>query len=69
MSKRVTSFDVARLAGVSQATVSRALRDLPNITPETRERVARAAEQLPRDTRPVLALAYADAILIPGSAL
>mgnify|MGYP000306314808 CR=1 FL=1 len=30
---------------------------------------ARAAEQLPRDTRPVLALAYADAILIPGSAL
>lgn len=46
MTKRVTSFDVARLAGVSQATVSRALRDLPSITPETRERVARAAEQL-----------------------
>lgn len=46
MTKRVTGFDVARLAGVSQATVSRALRNLPNITPETRERVARAAAEL-----------------------
>jgi len=46
VTKRVTGFDVARLAGVSQATVSRALRNLPNITPEVRERVARAAAEL-----------------------
>lgn len=42
----MTSFDVARLAGVSQSTVSRALRNLPNISPEVRARVARAAAQL-----------------------
>lgn len=46
MTQRVTSFDVARLAGVSQSTVSRALRNLPNITAQTRERVARAAAEL-----------------------
>ena len=43
---RITSFDVARLAGVSQSTVSRALRNLPNITPATRAKVARAATEL-----------------------
>lgn len=46
MPRRVTSFDVARLAGVSQSTVSRALRNLPNITPATRAKVARAATEL-----------------------
>ncbi|WP_425843650.1 LacI family DNA-binding transcriptional regulator [Agrococcus sp. TSP3-2-1] len=46
MSRRITSFDVARLAGVSQSTVSRALRDLPSITPATRAKVARAAAEL-----------------------
>ncbi|GEK79966.1 MULTISPECIES: LacI family DNA-binding transcriptional regulator [Agrococcus] len=46
MTRRVTSFDVARLAGVSQSTVSRALRNLPNITPATRAKVARAATEL-----------------------
>ena len=46
MDRRVTSFDVARLAGVSQSTVSRALRNLPNITPATRAKVARAATEL-----------------------
>ncbi|MCT1550143.1 LacI family DNA-binding transcriptional regulator [Brevibacterium casei] len=46
MSRTITSFDVARLAGVSQSTVSRALRNLPNITPATREKVARAAAEL-----------------------
>lgn len=46
MAKKVTSFDVARLAGVSQPTVSRALRNLPGTAPQTRERVLRAALEL-----------------------
>ena len=35
----VTSHDIARLAEVSQATVSRVLRDDPKVRPATRERV------------------------------
>ena len=42
--------DVARLAGVSHQTVSRVINGLPNIRPETRQRVERAIEQL--DYRP-----------------
>ncbi|MGH3488565.1 MAG: LacI family DNA-binding transcriptional regulator [Actinopolymorphaceae bacterium] len=38
--------DVARSAGVSAQTVSRALRDSPNVNPETRKRVLAAAGQL-----------------------
>ncbi|MDP9407483.1 MAG: LacI family transcriptional regulator [Actinomycetota bacterium] len=38
--------DVAARAGVSTATVSRALRGLPNVSPATRAQVARAAAEL-----------------------
>ncbi len=43
---RVTSFDVAEAAGVSQSTVSRALAGSPSITEETRSRVEAAAAAL-----------------------
>lgn len=42
----VTSHDVARLAGVSQPTVSRALRDDPRVSPATKQRVRDAASAL-----------------------
>ncbi len=38
--------DVARASGVSTATVSRALRGLPNVSPATREVVRQAADDL-----------------------
>jgi LacI family transcriptional regulator len=42
----VTSHDVARLAGVSQPTVSRALRGEPGVSEATTQRIRQAATQL-----------------------
>jgi DNA-binding LacI/PurR family transcriptional regulator len=41
-----TIEEVAERSGFSTATVSRALRGLPNVAPSTRERVLRAADEL-----------------------
>jgi LacI family transcriptional regulator, repressor for deo operon, udp, cdd, tsx, nupC, and nupG len=42
----VNMADVARAAGVSLATVSRALRDVPGVSPETRDRIRQIASDL-----------------------
>jgi LacI family transcriptional regulator len=41
-----TIYDVARKAGVGIGTVSRALNDSPNISPETKEKVLRVAREM-----------------------
>ena len=43
---RPTSFDIAYRAGVSQSTVSRALRGDPNVNEDTRRRIESIARQL-----------------------
>lgn len=43
---RATSYDVARMAGVAQSTVSRCFRDDGGISPATRRKVLRAAKRL-----------------------
>ncbi|MGC9523313.1 MAG: LacI family DNA-binding transcriptional regulator [Anaerolineae bacterium] len=50
--KPVTIRDVARAAGVSPGTVSRAINDSPLVNPETRERIMQVVEEL--DYRPHL---------------
>ncbi len=49
---RPTIKDIARVTGVSVATVSRALRDLPYVAPETRSRVVEAAAELQYEAHP-----------------
>ncbi|WP_163933390.1 LacI family DNA-binding transcriptional regulator [Paraferrimonas sp. SM1919] len=46
MRAKVTSFDIAEKAGVSQSTVSRALSDSPLVSLETKARVHAAAKEL-----------------------
>ena len=46
MKGKATSFDIAHYAGVSQSTVSRALRNSPLVNEETRRRVYEVAKQL-----------------------
>lgn len=45
MAARVTISDIARMAGVSKATVSRVLNDKPDVDPATRERILRLMDE------------------------
>ncbi len=45
-SHQVTIKDIAKALGISPSTVSRALKDHPDISPKTKEKVKRLAEQL-----------------------
>lgn len=51
-SHAATIEDVARVAGVSVATVSRALRGLPNVAESTRQRVLEVAAELDYSANP-----------------
>ena len=49
---RPTIKDIARVTGVSVATVSRALRNLPYVAPATRSKVVEAATELEYEAHP-----------------
>ena len=50
----MTIEEVAKKAGVSTATVSRALRGLPNVAPSTRERILQVAVELHYEINPYI---------------
>ncbi len=67
---KVTIRDVAHEAGVSVATVSRALRNLPSVAPATREKVHSVAERLeyvpdPYASRLGSAVAHTALVVVP----
>ncbi|HYK86455.1 MAG TPA: LacI family DNA-binding transcriptional regulator, partial [Ktedonobacteraceae bacterium] len=45
MAEKLTIMDIAHLAGVSKATVSRVLNQKPDVDPATRERILRIMEE------------------------
>src|SRR5437879_13664594 len=45
MAEKLTIQDIARLAGVSKATVSRVLNQKPDVDPATRERILRIMDE------------------------
>ncbi len=45
MTEKITIQDIARIAGVSKATVSRVLNEKPDVDPVTRERILRIMEE------------------------
>lgn len=68
----VNMADVAREAGVSLATVSRALRDVPGVSPETRDRIRQIAGELsyvvsPEASRLARQQTGRVAIVVPGT--
>ncbi len=70
MGRAITIEDVAAAAGVSVATVSRALRDMPNVAESTRRRVRDAADELayvvdPRASRLAVGRTATIAIAVP----
>lgn len=71
---RVTIDDVAQKARVSVATVSRALRGMPNVSPHTRERVLTAARDLdyhpdPNASRLAAGKTHTVAMAVPSPSL
>lgn len=61
--------EIAAKAGVSVATVSRALNDLPNVNEETRERVLAAARQMGYVKAPTATASDVVALAYPGDAV
>ena len=61
-----TIYDIARVAGVSKSTVSRVLNKQTNISPEAREKVLRAIEELQyqQTSWPALTSSGFDAIMV-----
>ncbi|MFC0673422.1 LacI family DNA-binding transcriptional regulator [Brachybacterium hainanense] len=63
--RRATIIDVARRAGVSRQTVTRAMNSMPGISPTTRDRVLAAAQELAyRPSRSGRALVHTESRVI-----